>query len=306
MVVAVTGASGFLGRRLIEQLSPQCEILALSRFPEDQPKLNGVVWVKANSQTQLSKIADSVTVVIHLATNYGRTFIDPIQVVETNVTYPLRLFTLFDKAKLFLYADSYYNQYPNNPRLPLYTATKRQFDELVTILWRHRPEPRPDLVRCVLQHVYGPGDSQEKFIPSLANALLRDEQFDFASGDHIRDFIYVDDAASAIAAVVYASLESRKSRLEPSAGFVEYDIGTGRGTSVKQLAQLMAIVARSKSNLKFGSLADDPFEIFSSIANNEAVLETGWAPTIDLGEGLQRTLEEACKYRAFSKKTHKQ
>ncbi|AZN29224.1 NAD-dependent epimerase/dehydratase family protein [Flaviflexus salsibiostraticola] len=68
MRIAVTGASGFVGRHVVNALSESHELVALSRSPVDLPiGAENRVVPSIDSQTDWSGLLDDVDVVLHLA-----------------------------------------------------------------------------------------------------------------------------------------------------------------------------------------------------------------------------------------------
>ena len=70
MRIAITGAGGFIGSKVLEKLADydEIDILALSRVQNDRTLYNKVRWVKTDySVDSLNKVLKNVDVIIHLA-----------------------------------------------------------------------------------------------------------------------------------------------------------------------------------------------------------------------------------------------
>jgi UDP-glucose 4-epimerase len=106
----------------------------------------------------------------------------------------------------------------------------------------------------------------------------------FGDGRQERDYVYVDD-------VVEANWRASTLPLATGGGLTAraWNIGTGRGTSVHELAdRLMAIADRS---VERHSAAPRPGELFRSVLDvSRAAAELDWRPRVTLDEGLRRTL----------------
>jgi nucleoside-diphosphate-sugar epimerase len=132
-----------------------------------------------------------------------------------------------------------------------------------------------------LSHVYGPGDSSAKAIPSFLAACRRGELPVVRGGADVRDYLYVDDAAAA----VIRALELR------AAG--TFNIAAGRGTSIRELLAAVQAAATVQSAAAGAAAADwqpavrPPTALVLDVAHARAVL--GWQPRIGLAEGLRRT-----------------
>ncbi len=112
----------------------------------------------------------------------------------------------------------------------------------------------------------------------MKRALAGDPITIFGDGEQTRDFVFVSDVAAAI----------RKAASTDHAGDV-FNVGTGVETSVKTLAH--TIVGEAGSSSSIGHAPSREGEIQRSCAELSHTRDVlGYAPTVQLREGLARTL----------------
>jgi UDP-glucose 4-epimerase len=93
-------------------------------------------------------------------------------------------------------------------------------------------------------------------------------------GSCIRDFVHVSDLADAHVRSVQYLLSGGES--------VALNVGSGRGTSVKELIELVEAISKKRLPIEFGPRREgDPPELIAD--NNEAITRLGWRPHHDIG-----------------------
>jgi nucleoside-diphosphate-sugar epimerase len=132
-------------------------------------------------------------------------------------------------------------------------------------------------------NVYGPGEPDGRLFPSLfRQALQGGGDFDCTEGTQIRDFVHIDDVVEG----------AWRAALAVSAGGVVVNLGTGRGTSVRNAIECAVGVSGGIVRPRFGALPyrkGEPIELVAAIDRCQSVL--GWTPRIELVEGLRRTYQ---------------
>lgn len=132
-------------------------------------------------------------------------------------------------------------------------------------------------------NLYGPGDRFDTesghVIPSLIkkafSAAVEGKGLSvWGRPDTTRDFLYVDDAASAII------------RLCDSPGGI-YNISTGCETSMKDVVNHITVIAGLLKPPEWQS--DMPVGIPHRVVSCNRLMDLGWSPEVSLKEGLQRT-----------------
>ena len=139
---------------------------------------------------------------------------------------------------------------------------------------------------------YGPGDDYSTEDAHVVGALLRrmhdarvnsaPEVVGWGTGAPRREFIYVDDLASAC---LFAMLHYE--------GDQPINLGTGRDTSIRELAEAIREVVGYTGTLRFDASKPDgmPFKgLDSSVLHG-----LGWRAQWDLKRGLERTYAEYLK-----------
>jgi UDP-glucose 4-epimerase len=105
----------------------------------------------------------------------------------------------------------------------------------------------------------------------------------FGDGLQTRDYVYVGDVARAVWLAATKPLPE-KGRLD-ARGF---NIGTGKGTSVLEIAKLLQKTAGSDVPIEFAP--HRPGEQQESFVNADKARDVlGWAPSVTLAEGLEKT-----------------
>jgi len=125
---------------------------------------------------------------------------------------------------------------------------------------------------------YGTGERPHRLLPSMLEAFARGERFTVCQPHAQRDFIHADDVAKAID----RSLSHR-------AGGV-FDVGSGSTSHILGVAQRLAQLCSAEHLLDVSSEADfvvTPPPAAADVAPLTHI--TGWEPQISLNEGL-RTL----------------
>jgi nucleoside-diphosphate-sugar epimerase len=160
-----------------------------------------------------------------------------------------------------------------------YAQSKLAAEALVQAWSRGHDSPVTVLRPSVL---YGTGAQRGMLLVSLLSSLRGRAPFAMTAGEQQRDFLHVDDAAIAVAAV----LEQRTTGI--------FNLATGESCSVRAAAELAASIAGAPELLRIGALPYRPSEVFDYRLDSSALQRaTGWHPQITLRAGLERMWRES-------------
>ena len=136
-------------------------------------------------------------------------------------------------------------------------------------------------------NIYGGGDlNGSRLVPELVDAILDGRAPVIRSdGSPERDFLYVEDAANAYLAIAGA--------LDSGTGSGEaFNAGGDKPHSVRDIVEMLISLAGSDVKADYQGDGVPPGEIDRQFVDSTKLREmTGWAPLVDLEEGLRRTLQ---------------
>jgi nucleoside-diphosphate-sugar epimerase len=290
----LTGATGFLGSHLLkEMVKENYRVVILKRSTSDLGRIAKRmenVWQYDIDVVPLENVFEDqkIDIIVHAACNYGRSEQSISDVVETNIMLGVRLLELAisNGVNMFLNVDTFFNTaecdlgYMNN-----YALSKRQFIEWLII--------KSEIIKVAnmkLQHVYGPMDGKEKFIPWIVNCLSKNViRIPLTIGTQLRDFIYIDDVVSAFMLII--EKEKTLSR------YNEFDVGTGVLSSVKEFVTTLyesykAYNPNVVTELGFGDVPLRRGEMMSVSVDNRNLKMMGWKPAYSIKQGCMKVVSE--------------
>jgi CDP-paratose synthetase len=282
----MTGATGFLGSHLLARLlaEPQySDILILKRSYSDLGRIAHLMPVISTFDHDLHPLEEifrgnRFDTILHCATNYGRGPISRAQIIETNLLLPLRLLDLAADhgTSLFINTDTMLHN-----RISAYSLSKQQFRE-----WLRGAAERMTCIDMLLEHFYGPGDDQTKFVSNLIAALLEDRPgIDLTEGQQTRDFTYIEDVIEAFLHVLRSA--------QKGAGYLEYQVGSGLSTRLRDFVELArAICGNTTTELRFGALPYRANEQMNVAADTSRLRALGWKSRWSVCDGLEATIRE--------------
>ncbi len=195
---------------------------------------------------------------------------------------PVERFVLISSSEV--YGTARYapmdEEHPLEPRSP-YAATKAGADRLAYSYYVTYELP---IVIVRLFNNYGPRQHPEKVIPRFIIQALRDEPLTVHGDGHAsRDWLYVDDDAEAIEAIIAADLGA-------VAGEV-VNVATGVDISVSEIADAVLDVLGKPASLK--TFVDErPGQVDRHIGSTDkAERLLGWRARTSFEQGLARTVE---------------
>jgi CDP-glucose 4,6-dehydratase len=136
-------------------------------------------------------------------------------------------------------------------------------------------------------NLYGGGERNfSRLIPETVTAVLdRRRPVIRSDGSPERDFLYVEDAASAYLAVA-ASLGTA------GVGGEAFNAGWGRPHPVREVIDLICELGPSDVEPDYQGTGNPPGEIDRQYLDSTKIRERiGWEPKVDLRDGISRTLE---------------
>jgi dTDP-glucose 4,6-dehydratase len=170
-------------------------------------------------------------------------------------------------------------EHPLNPRSP-YAATKAGADRLAYAYWATYSLP---IVIVRPFNNYGAHQHPEKVIPRFILQALRDEPLTVhGDGTASRDWLYVEDDAEAIEAVIEADLDSVTGEV--------INVATGVDASVSEIAGLVLELLGKPPSLR-EHVDERPGQVRRHVGSTEkAERLLGWRATTSLEEGVARTV----------------
>jgi dTDP-glucose 4,6-dehydratase len=216
------------------------------------------------------------------ASEFVRTNVEGTQILLDAIrAAPVERFILISSSEVYGTADyaPMDEEHPLKPRSP-YAATKAGADRLAYSYFVTYGLP---VVIVRPFNNYGPRQHPEKVIPRFITQALRDEPLTVHGDGHAsRDWLYVDDDAEAIEAIIEAPLEN-------VAGEV-LNVATGFDIPVREIADLVLDVLGKPQSLKT-YVTERPGQVDRHIGSTEkAERLAGWRARTSFEDGLARTV----------------
>lgn len=290
-MIVLTGATGFLGSRLLSKLLLSRKVCIVvrdaSKFDRIKNYLNHdnlrVYNLDRNSLDDIFK-ENQVQVVIHTATEYGRNSESISEVLNSNLILPIRLIEHAVKynVPLFINTDSYFNKNDSYySSLFNYSLSKKSL-----LIWLKHLSNKIKVINARLEHIYGPGDNKNKFVEKLIMnvAIERISEIKLSQGYQKRDFIYIDDVVDAYVRLIDYGLSNEFT-------YKTFEIGSGKSIQIRKFANKVKCISQSPTLLNFGAIEYREDEIMDSKANVDDLHQLGWKSTVNVDQGLLKIIE---------------
>jgi nucleoside-diphosphate-sugar epimerase len=290
--VLVTGATGFIGGHVLAPLlSAGHEVHAVSTSEHARGE-DRVSWHRADLLEGPDVVADiAPQVLLHLAwyVEPGRFWTAPENVrwVEASLAL-LRAFADASGRRAVIAGTSAEYEWQSSgercheERTPLRPATLYGAAKhgLHCVAARYADQAGFELAWGRIFFVYGPGEPEGRLVPAVGRGLLAGEPVPTTRGDQVRDFMHVQDAAAAFAALADSDF----------VGAV--NVASGEPVAVREVVGELAAAAGRPDLPQPGALPDREGDPPRLVADTTRLRdEVGFAPAIGLAEGLRGTLE---------------
>jgi nucleoside-diphosphate-sugar epimerase len=291
--VLVTGASGFIGLPLTAELAHRgAEVHALSRHPS-LPPLPGVRWHGvdladgARTEELLRELAPERLVHLAWCMEHGHLWRAPenvawvqwsLNLVRAFVRHGGRRLLLLGTCAEYDWSDAGAPLRESSSRIApatLYGAAK---DALHRVVDAYTEQEGLELAWARPFFLYGQRERPERLVASTVRSLLAGQPVSIGAGTRVRDFLYIKDAAGALAAL----LDS------PVTGAV--NIASGVGVRVDEVVERLARLLGRPELVRREELPDRPGEPPLLVADVARLREeVGYRPRWELADGLAAT-----------------
>ena len=302
MRILVTGGAGFIGSHLIDRLmNAGHEVICLDNFYTGR-KQNLLQWFNHPSFELIrhditEPIRLEVDQIYHLACpaspiHYQQ---NPVKTVKTNVMGTLHMLGLAKRIKArFLLASTseVYGDPELHPQPETYHGNvnpiglRSCYDEgkrvAETLAFDYHRQNNVDIRVARIFNTYGPRmlENDGRVVSNFVFQAMKGIPLTvYGEGQQTRSFCYVSDLVEGLI------------RLMEGDSIGPINLGNPEEYTVLELAQKVQHLVNPEVELQFSPLpADDPKRRQPDITRAQTLLN--WQPTVDLAEGLARTIED--------------
>ncbi len=290
--ILVTGARGFIGSHCLAPLvARNYEVHAVSRQVPAAAR-DGVLWHRADvlDFAAAARVLDEVrpTHLLHLAWN-----VTPSQYMQSKENYSwvsaslalVQRFAELGGVRVVAAGSSYeydwnygYCSETRTPTAPdtVYGACKHALHVMLQAAASTLPHgiawPR-------IFFLYGPNEHPDRLVSYVIRSLLNAEPAKCSRGTQVRDYLHIQDAADALAALVDSDVTG------------PINICSGVPVHVRELVQTIGRMMGQESLLHLGAIAsrtnDKPLVVG---ATDRLASELSFQPKYALEEGLENTI----------------
>lgn len=284
--VLVSGASGFLGRALLPALVGRgFEVHGIARSA--QAAVAGVSWHAADLLTEagrrLALSAARPTHLVHLAweARPGRYREDPVNRLWAEASIDLLARARAGGTRRILGIGSCFEYGPQSGPCEERTSLCRP----TTLYGQAKLATAEAYIAAGASWgrvfvPFGPHEPEARLIPSLIRSLRAGREFACSHGGQLRDFVYVDDLAQMIAAVLDSEL----------CGVV--NLASGEVRSLRSVVEHVAGLLEARDLVRFGAVAATGVDAEPIIAADVRRLRevTAGLPVVGFEDGAARGL----------------
>ena len=306
--ILVTGAGGFIGSHLIEDLvklganvrafvhyNSRNDWGNIELLPDETKRAIEVVSGDIVDSLSVRKAVNGCSIVFHLAALIGipYSYMAPESYINTNIIGTLNVLNaalelgvekLVNTSTSETYGTALYT--PIDEKHPLqgqspYSASKIGADKLAESFFLSFGLPVATIRPF---NAYGPRQSARAVIPSIISQILSGEKcIKLGSLEPVRDLSYIKDTTNAFLKICQSDL---------SAGEV-INVGCGRGISISELVNVIKELTGSNCEVLTDNCRIRPknSEVMKLVCNYEKARRLiGWEPEINLRDGLKFTI----------------
>ena len=288
MKILVTGATGFIGKNLVNKLIElNIEVTVNLHSEKPSPFTNKVKTYRLNEKNIQSDIdflkTSEFSGIIHLASLYITTHKseESTSLVTTNVTFSTYVLECAAKAKInwFINTGTFWQNFQNRDYSPvnLYAATKQAFENIAQY---YIETNKIKFCTLRLSDTYGPNDTRAKIF-NLWNRIARTgETLDMSMGEQVIDISFIDDIVNAF---ILLATHLQNNRSDVNSGNV-YSVMAEERFTLKELSVVFEKATKTKLNINWGEKQYRDREVMIPWENGVLVPE--WKSKTNLMEGI--------------------
>ncbi len=295
MKILITGATGFVGKHLVPRLlaeGHECALLvrdvekAHRIYPDN---INIIQYQKCNFEYVSQIRGFNAEIVIHLATYY--TTSDDVtelhDLLEANIEFTSYLCSAVEQSNIKYFINTrtfseYYGGRGKYDPANLYSALKTSSKHIIEYF---AEKQNYNVIHVYPYSIYGQNGTVKKIFDYLLDATFGNQHIEMTEGTQVFDFIHVDDVVDFYCNIV-------KNRHLIHQGVSEYHLGTGRGISIRELANIVEKISGIRPNIGWGKKPYRRRDIIHSVAPiSDLKRDFNWEASISILEGMKKLIK---------------
>jgi len=295
--VIVTGAGGFIGSRLVKELSEKnVEVVAVVRKSSSNSDTNGryirTVALDFENLHELLNFIECRDVDVFYHLGWGGTSgadRENYHLQLNNIKYTCEAVKIAKKleCKKFIFAGSVMeyeiiNQmHDNSAKLSMNTIYKSAKLAAHQMSKAVAASEGIDFICATISNIYGEGEISKRFVNSTLRKLLNRENVSFTSGEQLYDFIYIDDAINAL--IKMGELGRASSN---------YYIGNKKPRPLKEFILDMKDCVDKNMQIQFGEIPFDGARLdYTEFDTMSLFNEIGFECQVTFKDGIRKTIK---------------
>lgn len=300
MIIAITGASSFIGLKLVENLIKDSSNKVIAVVRRDSKELTSMQHKYSNlfiehlemeQYSNLGKITGNIDCLIYLSWNGTRgNERNNAELQKQNYKYGIQaiksVLSIGCKKIITAGSQAEYGSWTlkrkiteidiESPNTAYGKEKLRFYRDVLTIASKTRTQ----IIEPRFFSLYGPYDYGGTMVISILKNMLEDRPCNLTKCIQTWDFLYIDDAVRGIIRLLEDDVESGV-----------YNFGSGESHPLKWYVEKMAEITGTKSKLKWGAIPYPKTGMVNVNPSVEKLKSLGWQPEVLFEEGIRNIVD---------------